>query len=80
MFIVIQRQHRGAGTRATLDFGEDRVKLTEENADYMDCRPLMEGEVNMDQVPGYLKERVEKAAAARREAGTIEGQPDAIMP
>jgi hypothetical protein len=43
------------------------MKLTEENADYMDCRPLLEGEVDLRLVPEHirallLQQRVEEAA------------------
>jgi len=50
------------------------MKLTDENADYMDCRPPTGEEVDIDMVPEHMREtvlkrRAERAAAAARTAG-----------
>ncbi len=55
------------------------MKLTEENADYMDCRPLLEGEVDMDFVPDHLREALEKQAAAERTAAGKEADGGAAI-
>jgi hypothetical protein len=47
------------------------VKLTEENVDYMDCRPL--GEVKGEMMSEAFKERLAKAVAAAR-AGQAAGE------
>jgi hypothetical protein len=44
------------------------MKLTEENADYMDCRPgFNRTPINMDLVPEHLRGKIKKQAAAAQE-------------
>lgn len=42
------------------------MKLTEENADFQDCRPLSDKPINMDLVPEHLKARMKARAEARK--------------
>jgi hypothetical protein len=43
------------------------MKLTEENSDGMDCRPVID-QVDMDLVPPHLRERMEKCRAGGGES------------
>jgi hypothetical protein len=60
-------------------FLEEKMKLTEENADYMDCRPPKQEPVDLNQVPGHMRAGVaeRRAAKAKAEASRqgASGQP-----